>query len=63
MAIFELLELNDAIRKVVLTNPKPEAIRAVAAEQGHRSFQEEGIVAVALGLTSLQEIQKMMQGK
>ncbi len=63
MAIFELLEINDNLRKVLQKQPKVEALRAAAIEEGHRSFNEEGIVAVALGLTSLQEIQKMIQGK
>ncbi len=63
MAIFELLVVNDAIRKTILKNPTAEAIRTEALRQGHSSFKEECILAFALGHTSYQELQRMLQGK
>ncbi len=63
IAIFELLVVTDELRKAVLTQPNAEHLRAVAAQMGHRSFQEEGILTAALGSTSLQELQRMMQSK
>lgn len=62
-AIFELLSLNDEIRKAILKKPEPAAIAAVAKEQGFLSLQEEGVLAVATGLTSLQEVQRVMSPK
>jgi type II secretory ATPase GspE/PulE/Tfp pilus assembly ATPase PilB-like protein len=38
-------------------------IRQYAKKLGHLSFQDEGILAVATGLTSLQELQRIAQGK
>lgn len=61
LAIFELLEVTDEMRQHVLANPDINSLRSFAKANGHRGFQEEGILAVALGLTSLQEIQKMLQ--
>ena len=64
MGIFELLTIDDKMRQIILKSAsKPDAIRQFAKQQGHLSFQEEGILACALGMTSLQEIQKMVSGK
>jgi type II secretory ATPase GspE/PulE/Tfp pilus assembly ATPase PilB-like protein len=62
-AIFELLTVNDEIRKAVLQNPKPEYVTKVAKQQGFLTLQEEGILAVATGMTSLQELQRILAGK
>ncbi len=59
-AIFELLILDDEIRKAVLKKPTPEAILPVARERGFLTIQEEGILAVATGTTSLQELQRVL---
>jgi type II secretory ATPase GspE/PulE/Tfp pilus assembly ATPase PilB-like protein len=64
MAIFELLKLDDDLKKVVIKYVnEPDKIRAFAKQRNHLGFQEEGIAACALGHTSLQEIQKMLTGK
>ena len=64
MAIFELLTIDDKIRQVIMKSAgNPDAIRQFAKQNGHLGFQEEGILACALGMTSLQEIQKMMAAK
>ncbi len=60
VAVFELLVLNDAIRKAVLQNPTPDNILQVARQQGFLSIQEEGVLAVATGTTSLQELQRVL---
>ena len=64
MAIFELLTVDDKLRQVIMKSAgTPDAIRQFAKQKGHLGFQEEGILACALGMTSLQEIQKMMAAK
>ncbi len=64
MAIFELLTVDDKLRQVIFKSiSNPDAIRQFAKQNGHLGFQEEGILACALGMTSLQEIQKMMAAK
>jgi hypothetical protein len=42
---------------------KPDELRRFAKSRNHLSFQEEGILACALGATSLQEIQRLLTGK
>ncbi|MFN5850867.1 MAG: hypothetical protein ACK44Q_03495, partial [Pirellulaceae bacterium] len=61
MALFEVLEVTDPLRKAILQNPNADAVRKAAASLGHRGFQQEGILSVVLGLTSLQEVQRVLQ--
>jgi len=64
MAIFELLIIDEKTRQAIVKYAaNPDSIRQFAKQQGHLGFQEEGILACALGLTSLKEIQKMMAVK
>ncbi len=64
MAIFELLVVDDAMRQGILKYISvPENLRKFAKQQNHLGFQEEGIAACGMGLTSLQEIQKMLTTK
>lgn len=60
-AIFELLVLDDSVRKVLATNPKPEAVRLASRKAGMRTLQEEGIVLVGRGITSLPELMRVMK--
>jgi type II secretory ATPase GspE/PulE/Tfp pilus assembly ATPase PilB-like protein len=60
VAIFELLQLNDAIRTVVLKKPSVQHILPVARQNGFLTLQEEGVLAIATGLTSLQELQRVL---
>lgn len=62
-AIFELLVINDEIRKTLATHPNPDAVRRVAKASGHRGLQEEGILLVAQGVTSLTELQRVLTAK
>lgn len=64
MAIFELLVVNDAMKQAIMKYAsKPDELRKFAKSQNHLGFQEEGILACALGTTSLQEIQRLLSGK
>lgn len=59
IGVFEYLTVDDAIRQAVLTQPTTAHVTKVAVQQGHRGLQEEAILTVALGLTSLQELQRV----
>ncbi len=59
-AIFELLQLNDEIRGAFLAKPKVESVLPIARKHGFLTLQEEGVLAVATGLTSLQELQRVL---
>ena len=59
--IFELLDVNDQLREALVKEPKLEVLRKIARAAGHRSLQEEGILLVAQGLTSLTELQRVLK--
>ena len=60
-AIFELIVVDDALRKVLATTPKLDLVRQAARKAGMRSLQEEGILLVARGATSLPELMRVMK--
>jgi type II secretory ATPase GspE/PulE/Tfp pilus assembly ATPase PilB-like protein len=59
--IFELLVVNDQVREVLLKQPKLEALRPAAKAAGMRPFQEEGVLLIAKGATSLSELQRVLK--
>jgi type II secretory ATPase GspE/PulE/Tfp pilus assembly ATPase PilB-like protein len=59
--IFELLLVDDTIRQVLTTAPKLENLRAAARKNKHRTLQEEGVLLVARGVTSLQELLRVLK--
>jgi type II secretory ATPase GspE/PulE/Tfp pilus assembly ATPase PilB-like protein len=59
--VFELLEMNDKLREALLKQPKLDVLRKIARASGHRGLQEEGILLVAQGITSLNELQRVMK--
>ncbi len=60
MGVFELLQLNDEIRQALLKKPDVQSVLPVARKAGFLTLQEEGVLAVAQGLTSLQELQRVL---
>jgi type II secretory ATPase GspE/PulE/Tfp pilus assembly ATPase PilB-like protein len=61
-AIFELLVINDDMRKALLTAKNVAELNKVAKKGGHITMLEEGIVAAARGMTSIQEVLRVMKG-
>ena len=61
IAIFEYLTVTPEMRQALQTQPKLDVLRAVAKKAGHRNMQEEGILLVAMGLTSLAELQRVLK--
>ncbi len=59
--LFELLMVQDSIRQVLASTPKLDLLRQAARKSGFRSFQEEGIVLVAKGVTSLPELMRVLK--
>jgi type II secretory ATPase GspE/PulE/Tfp pilus assembly ATPase PilB-like protein len=64
VAVFELLEVSNELKMAIMKFAKaPDSIRQYAKKIGHLGFQDEGLLAVATGLTSLQELQRISQAK
>lgn len=60
-AISEFLPVNDEIRTILVKSPKIELLRPAARKAGLRSMQEEGLLLVAKGTTSLAELQRVLK--
>jgi type II secretory ATPase GspE/PulE/Tfp pilus assembly ATPase PilB-like protein len=58
--LFELLEVDDRIREILVKQPKLDLVRKAARLAGMRPFQEEGLLLVAKGVTSLAELQRVL---
>jgi type IV pilus assembly protein PilB len=56
VGVHELLILNDQIRSLIRSNGTPGEIRSAIRTSGIRSFQEVALEKVKAGLTSLEEI-------
>jgi len=59
--LFELLLLNDPLREEILRKPQLQHLQNFVQSQGHVSLQQEGIVLVAKGVTSLDELQRVLK--
>lgn len=59
--IFELLVVNDQMREILAKQPSVDLLRKAARADGQRSLQEEGILLVAKGVTSLPELQRVLK--
>jgi type II secretory ATPase GspE/PulE/Tfp pilus assembly ATPase PilB-like protein len=60
-AIFELLEVDDNIRQILAKQPQLDLLRKAAKNAGMRPFQEEGLLLMARGVTSLPELQRVLK--
>lgn len=60
-AVFEMMLINDDIRKLLIEGGKTDEIRRAARKAGMQNLQAEGIVLVAKGITSLPELMRVMK--
>ncbi len=59
--IFELLEVTDPMRAILAQQPKGSLLRKAAKSARQRSLQEEGILMVAKGITSIPELMRVLK--
>lgn len=58
-AIFELLDINDAMRDILLKEPSIKALRDSASQGLFTTLQESGFQLVAQGFTSMEEVDRV----
>ena len=61
IAICELLVIDDAIREALVKQPQLEVIRKLAKKSGHATLQQEGILLLTQGITSVNELQRALK--
>jgi general secretion pathway protein E len=59
--IFELLVIDDDIRKLILKNADSNQIRRAAKEHGMRTLLEDGAEKIKAGITTLSEVLRVTQ--
>ncbi|MCD6405492.1 MAG: type II/IV secretion system protein [Planctomycetes bacterium] len=60
--IFELLTINDELRDIIRSNPSVTQVYRSARKTGMRTFEEDGLLKVARGITSVKELLRVTRG-
>jgi type II secretory ATPase GspE/PulE/Tfp pilus assembly ATPase PilB-like protein len=61
-AIYELLVPDDGFRKLLRAGAKLDALREAARRSGTPNLQDEGVLLVAKGVTSIPELVRVLKG-
>ena len=61
VGIFELMELNDEIRQLIMHNEDAVAITGAARRNGMRNLREDGWLKVAQGVSTAEEVLRVTQ--
>jgi len=61
VGIFEMMELNDRIRKLIMENADASVLTAAAREIGMRNLREDGWLKVSQGVTTAEEVLRVTQ--
>ena len=62
-AITEVLFVGPTVQEVLKKAPKLDLLRKAAAKDGNRTLREEGMVLVAKGITSVQELKRILDAQ
>jgi len=60
MAIHELMELTNNLKRLILKGATSEELKMEAVREGMRTLYEDGLVKVAKGLTSVEELKRIL---
>ena len=61
IGIFELMELNDAMRKLIMANADAADLTVQARKNGMRTLREDGWLKVSQGVTTADEVMRVTQ--
>ncbi|MCC7339547.1 MAG: type II secretion system protein GspE, partial [Bryobacterales bacterium] len=61
MGIFELMELSDRLRELIMQNANAVQLASAARELGMRTLREDGWLKVETGRTSAEEVIRVTQ--
>ncbi len=59
--VFEYLNVTDRLRDAITRPSDLQVLLDLAKSEGHLTLREEGVVLVAKGTTSIQELQLVLQ--
>jgi type IV pilus assembly protein PilB len=58
IGVFEAVEADKEIEEIIPNNPSEREIRELAAKQGHLTMQEDGVIKVLQGITTLEDLER-----
>ncbi len=58
LGVFEAIAADKEIEKIIPNNPSEREIREIAAKQGFLTMQEDGVIKILKGITSLEEVER-----
>jgi len=61
IGIFELMEMNDELRRLVMQNADATRLAEVARRHGMRTLREDGWLKVRAGITTVEEVLRVTQ--
>jgi general secretion pathway protein E len=61
VGIFELMEMNDELRRLIMRNADAADLTAAARRNGMRTLREDGWMKVRQGVTSAEEVMRVTQ--
>lgn len=61
--IFELLTLTDDMREIIRSSPSVTEVRRAARKTGMKTLEEDGLLKVAKGVTSVKELLRATKGE
>jgi type II secretory ATPase GspE/PulE/Tfp pilus assembly ATPase PilB-like protein len=59
--LVELLTVTDPLRQHLVQQPSVDAIRNAARKAGLKTFEDEGLLLVVKGITSVQELARVLK--
>ena len=61
IGIYELMQMNETIRTLIIAKASSSAIKAAALQAGFRSLRQEGLLKAAEGITTVEEVLRVTQ--
>jgi type IV pilus assembly protein PilB len=61
IGIFELMEMNETIRNLIIAKAASTSIKSAAGQTGFKTLREEGLIRAASGVTTVEEVLRVTQ--
>jgi type II secretory ATPase GspE/PulE/Tfp pilus assembly ATPase PilB-like protein len=61
VGIFEFMEMEEGIRRAIVSHADASTLRTAARERGMRSLREDGWLKIASGQTTVEEVMRVTQ--
>ena len=61
LGLYEVMLRSEEIERLTVERSSADAIRAVAIEQGMQTLREDGLAKVRAGITSIEEVTRVVK--